>query len=138
MLCKVKIHTIGRLKEHWLQEALQEYTKRLQGRIDIAWILSKDDPELIKRVEAENAFIALDSRGLALSSEALHKKLLQTGFQLTFVIGGALGLPQHILSRAAWIWSLSLLTFTHQMTRLILLEQLYRVSEIERNGPYHK
>lgn len=137
-MLKVSIHTIGRLKETWLSEALQEYEKRLKGKMRIEWFLWKDDAELSKQVELESSWIALDVKGELLSSEELSKKLFDTGSRFTFVIGGAPGLPPALLSQAKWRLSLSPLTFTHQMTRLILVEQLYRAHEIQRNSPYHK
>ncbi|MCC6127627.1 MAG: 23S rRNA (pseudouridine(1915)-N(3))-methyltransferase RlmH [Chlamydiae bacterium] len=137
-MMKIKIYTIGRCKESWLTDALSEYEKRLQGRIEIKWLLAKDDAELAKWVLEEPVLIALDVQGELATSEALSAKLFQLGSRLSFVIGGAEGLPPSIKTHARWRWSLSPLTFTHQMTRLILLEQLYRASEIERKSPYHK
>lgn len=137
-MIKVKIYTIGRCKETWLNAALSEYEKRLHGRMQIEWHLAKDDVELTKWTLAEDLLIALDPQGTLLSSEALSQKLMRSGARLAFVIGGANGLTPAMKTHAKWLWSLSPLTFTHQMTRLILLEQLYRASEIDRNGPYHK
>ncbi|MBX9744243.1 MAG: 23S rRNA (pseudouridine(1915)-N(3))-methyltransferase RlmH [Chlamydiales bacterium] len=137
-MLKIQIHTIGRLKEAWLSEALQEYEKRLKGKMRIEWFLWKDDPELSKHVQLESSWIALDVKGELLSSEELSKKLFEAGARFTFVIGGAMGLPPALVSQAKWRLSLSPLTFTHQMTRLILVEQLYRAHEIQKNGPYHK
>ncbi len=137
-MIKVHIHTIGRSKENWLNEALQEYEKRLQGRIQIKWQIASGDEELIQQTALEPYLIALDIQGSLLSSEALSQKLTKAGSRYSFVIGGADGLNQQILHQAKWRWSLSPLTFTHQMTRLILLEQLYRAYEIDRKSPYHK
>lgn len=135
---KIKIYTIGRSKESWLIDALHEYEKRLHGRIEIKWLLAKDDAELAKWVLEEPLCIALDVEGELVTSERLSAKLFQLGSRLSFVIGGADGLASSIKAHTKWRWSLSPLTFTHQMTRLILLEQLYRASEIEKKSPYHK
>lgn len=137
-MIKVKIYTIGKTKESWLLEALAEYEKRLQGTMQIEWLLAKDDNDLAKWALADPNFIALDVQGQLLSSENFSQKLFQSHSRLSFVIGGAEGLPPPIKKSAKWLWSLSPLTFTHQMTRLILLEQLYRAAEIHNNGPYHK
>jgi 23S rRNA (pseudouridine1915-N3)-methyltransferase len=137
-MIKVHIHTIGKVKETWLTNALSEYEKRLQGRVQIKWLLAATNGELIKQTLLEPYLIALDVQGPLLSSEALSQKLTQAGSRLSFVIGGADGIPPEIQKHAKWSWSLSPLTFTHQMTRLILLEQLYRAYEIERKSPYHK
>lgn len=137
-MIKVHIHTIGKSKESWLISALAEYEKRLQPRAQIKWLFAKDNSDLLKQASLEPHLIALDVQGTLLSSEALSQTLTRAGSRLAFVIGGADGLPPPLLSHAYLRWSLSPLTFTHQMTRLILLEQLYRAYEIERKSPYHK
>lgn len=134
---KVKVLTIGKSKEKWLLEALSEYEKRLKGKLLIDWIFIKTDRELIDCSKNE-PYIALDPHGEMLSSEEWSEKMVGLGLKLQFIIGGPDGLPEAILKRAKWIWSLSPLTFTHQMTRLILLEQLYRAMEIGRGSPYHR
>lgn len=134
---KVKVLTIGRCKEEWLSAALAEYEKRLKGKLSIEWQLAKDDAQLIEW-SIHEPYIALDPKGELLTSEAWSKKMMQLGLRLTFIIGGAEGLPSQILKQAAFRWSLSPLTFTHQITRLILIEQIYRALEIERGSQYHK
>jgi 23S rRNA (pseudouridine1915-N3)-methyltransferase len=135
---KVKVLTIGRCKEEWLAEAIREYEKRLHGKLSIEWVLAKDDQQLIEWVSQEKSIIALDPKGELLTSEAWSEKMGKFGLRLTFVIGGAEGLPPQILKQAQFKWSLSPLTFTHQITRLILIEQIYRALEIERGSQYHK
>jgi 23S rRNA (pseudouridine1915-N3)-methyltransferase len=137
-MLKIKIYTIGRCKENWLAEALNEYEKRLKGRAEMQWLLAKDNLQLAEWCFAEANLFALDPQGIILSSEAFSQKLMQTGARLSFVIGGAEGLPSTILKQAKEVISLSRLTFTHQITRLILAEQIYRALEIERKSPYHK
>jgi 23S rRNA (pseudouridine1915-N3)-methyltransferase len=134
---KVKVFTIGKCKEDWLLQALGEYEKRLSGKLTIQWLLAKDDPQLIEWTSQES-YIALDPKGELMNSEAWSEKIMKWGLRLNFVIGGAEGLPLQILQKAAFKWSLSPLTFTHQITRLILIEQLYRALEIERGSRYHK
>lgn len=134
---KVKVITIGKLKEKWLSLSLQEYEKRLTGKIQIEWLLLKNDEELEAWTE-KNAYIALDPNGTLLSSETFSKKLFSFGLRINFLIGGADGLSKLMLQKASFIFSLSPLTFTHQMTRLILVEQLYRAIEIEKGSSYHK
>ncbi len=137
---KVKIYSVGRSKESWLQEALAEYEKRLSRQIEIEWIFAKDDAQLAEKVTAP--WIALDVQGEQVDSPRLAKKLiglfLAHGSRLHFLIGGAEGINKKLLEQSAWRWSLSPLTFTHQMTRLILLEQLYRAMQIESGTSYHK
>ena|ERR1700722_8179603 len=139
---RVKIFTIGRTKEAWLEEALKEYTLRLKNTLSIEWALAKDQDGLERLLEKENNLVCLDPQGKLLSSEHFSKWLLQcladNKSRLSLVIGGAEGIPAHLKSRAKALISLSPLTFTHQLTRLILLEQLYRAFEIDRGSPYHK
>jgi 23S rRNA (pseudouridine1915-N3)-methyltransferase len=134
---KVKILTIGKCKEEWLANALAEYEKRLSRTLAIEWVLVKDDVQL-ELIASQEPFIALDPKGELLTSELWSQKMLKLGLRLVFVIGGAEGLSQTLLKKAQFKWSLSPLTFTHQMTRLILVEQLYRALEIERGSQYHK
>ncbi|HSX10856.1 MAG TPA: 23S rRNA (pseudouridine(1915)-N(3))-methyltransferase RlmH [Chlamydiales bacterium] len=135
---KVKVLTIGRCKEEWLLVALAEYEKRLRGKLSIEWRLAKDDAELIEWASAEPSLVALDPKGELLTSEEWSRKMIRLGLRIVFVIGGAEGLPPEITKRAQFQWSLSPLTFTHQITRLILIEQLYRAMEIEQGSRYHK
>ena len=134
---KVKVLTIGRCKEEWLSAALAEYEKRLQGKLSIEWRLAKDDAQLVEWANPES-IVALDPKGELLTSEGWSQKMFQLGLKLVFVIGGAEGLPPQIIRQAQFRWSLSPLTFTHQVTRLILMEQLYRAMEIQRGSRYHK
>ena len=89
---------------------------------------------------SENFLITLDKSGQKLSSEELAKKLdsWQTNHpQITFVIGGAFGLSEELLKKSDFTWSLSPLTFTHEMARTIVFEQLYRAFTINKGLPYH-
>ena len=137
---KVKIFSVGKSKEPWLKEALTEYEKRLSRHIEIEWSFAKDDAELLEK--AKQPLVVLDVPGEQVDSPALAKKLghlfQANGSRLNFLIGGAEGIPKQVLEQSVWVWSLSELTFTHQMTRLILLEQLYRATQIEAGTSYHK
>jgi 23S rRNA (pseudouridine1915-N3)-methyltransferase len=139
---KLKILSIGKTKESWLEDALQEYTKRLKSSMTFEWIFAKNLEELENLAEKTSSYIALDPQGIQLSSVAfakqLHRSLLEGGSRLCFVIGGAEGLSSKIKLKASLLISLSTLTFTHQLTRLILLEQIYRATEIEKGSSYHK
>jgi 23S rRNA (pseudouridine1915-N3)-methyltransferase len=137
---KVKISSIGRSKEPWLKAALAEYEKRLSRQMEIEWIFAKDDAELIEKITTP--WIALDVQGEQMDSLGFAKKINHLfcthGSRLHFLIGGANGISKKILEQSIWTWSLSKLTFTHQMTRLILLEQLYRAMQIDAGTAYHK
>lgn len=134
---KVKVVAQGRSKEKWLHEAMAEYEKRLTGKMEIEWIFVDTPEELVERASRESRLIALDVQGELLSSEKLSRKIFsEWGSRIAFAIGGPDGLPP--LLRPFYRWSLSPLTFTHQMVRLILIEQLYRALEIDRGSSYHK
>jgi 23S rRNA (pseudouridine1915-N3)-methyltransferase len=140
-MLKVKVITVGKCKESWLQEALAEYDKRLKGTVEISWTEAKNDAQL-ETLLLQEQFIALDPKGELLESPSLSQKLMhlfeEKGSRLTFAIGGAVGFTPQLLQKAIWRWSLSPLTFTHQATRLLLVEQLYRSFEIAKGSPYHK
>ena len=139
---KLTIITIGKNKEKWLQEALFEYEKRLKNQAVFHWVLLKDEKSLIKQALKEKSFILLDLEGKELDSPSLAEKLeklLETEkSQLSFVIGGDTGVPVILREKALMRLRLSKLTFTHQICRLILLEQIYRSFEILRGSGYHK
>lgn len=129
---------MGRSRENWLNAAIAEYAKRLEGRLELHWMFAEDNGALLSACKKESQLIALDIQGELLSSEAFSAKWIRFGARTTFVIGGPEGLSSEIKKLARFRWSLSPLTFTNQMARLILIEQLYRAVEIERGSPYHK
>lgn len=138
---KIKILTTGKIREAWLDTAISEYLKRLKPQAEIHFQIAKDDQQLIEWIQKEPHLICLDAEGELLSSETfstfLHTQLIKGGSRLCFVIGGADGLPVNIKTSFPLI-SLSPMTFTHHMVRLILIEQLYRAFEIAKGSRYHK
>jgi len=154
---KINIITLGKLKESYLQEAEQEYLKRLSVFTKINIIELKEEKfdeksnhEVIKEKEAEkiikaipkNSYvIVLDKEGKQFISEELSKKIttdtIEQWSNMTIIIGGPLGLHDSIKTLAKEMWSFSKLTFTHQMMRVILLEQIYRGFMIKENRKYH-
>ena len=139
---KIKVYTIGKTKEDWLQRALEEYEARLKASLSFEWILAKNDDHLTQLLEKEAHFICLDPKGKQFSSEEFSPNLLnllqECGSRLSFVIGGAEGIPAALKTKARGLISLSKMTFTHQITRLILVEQVYRALEIGKGTAYHK
>lgn len=158
---KVEIIAVGKVREKYIKQGIAEFKKRLQPYCTLALTdvrsehapdyLSEKELEKVKEVEGErilqrlhpNAYaIALDVQGKQKSSEELAKKIEQISFQgknnITFIIGGANGLSQKVLSRANERLSFSKMTFPHQLMKLILLEQVYRAYKIQRGEPYHK
>ncbi len=145
----IRIICIGRLKEQHFQAAAAEYLKRLSryGRTETTEIRECTDknPEVAKRKEAEliierlppsSYVVALDRSGSQRTSEEFSKLLKQEN--VTFIIGGPVGLSQDVLDESDTVLSLSELTFPHQLARILLLEQIYRAVTILEGGPYHK
>ncbi len=139
---RIKVYSIGKTKEDWLQRAIEEYAERLQSSLHFEWILAKNDAQLHQFLEKENNFICLDLQGKQLTSEEFSRNLIKwlqdCGSRLSFVIGGAEGISAAIKSRTRGMISLSKMTFTHQIARLILVEQIYRALEIDKGTAYHK
>jgi len=158
---KVTLICVGKLKEKYLVQGVEEYAKRLSRycTLEITELADEKTPdnavealeEMIKRREGERILkvlkedsycIALAIEGTMLSSEELAAKINSLGISgtshISFVIGGSLGLSQEVLKRADYKLSFSKMTFPHQLMRMILLEQVYRAYRIINNQPYHK
>jgi 23S rRNA (pseudouridine1915-N3)-methyltransferase len=140
-MLKLKILSVGKTKEKWLEEAFSEYIKRLKPFVQIECLWAKDTAQLIEWVQKESFYLCLDPTGRLLTSEEwatfLHQQWEKQGARLTFVIGGAEGIPLELKQKALLI-SLSPLTLTHQITRLVFIEQVYRAIEIQKRSQYHK
>lgn len=157
----ISIITIGKLKEKYLKQGINEYLKRLSAyaKIEIVELPDEKAPEQLSDAEMEQVknkegerilgkisddthVIALAIEGKQRSSEELAKemdKLATYGkSKVAFVIGGSLGLSGDVMKRANDTLSFSKMTFPHQLMKLILLEQVYRGFRIIRNEPYHK
>lgn len=157
---KIRIVAAGKLKEKYLREGVAEYEKRLAPFASVELLetreeympenpseaqrqqtLAKEGERLLRLVPEKSFLIVLDVKGKLLSSEALAKELaglaLQGRSDLTFLIGGAFGLSQAVRERADLRISFSPMTFTHQMVRLLLYEQIYRAFKINRGEKYH-
>lgn len=129
---KIKVYSPGKKS---FEKELSEYAKRLTGEAQILWIYPKD---LEKALIKEKKYICLDPTGTLYTSEGFAKFLDSQEVQIIFVIGGDEGLSPTICENATALISLSKMTFTHHMTRLILAEQIYRGLLINANRPYHK
>lgn len=144
---RVRVVSVGKNKEKWLQQAIEIYVTRLRPVLSLEFQLVKDDDALeaawLKAQESEPC-IVLDENGQQYSSREfshmLFDKIEEGGSRVTFVIGGAEGLPPALKAslKKQQLFSLGCLTFTHQMARLLLAEQVYRASEIRRGSGYHK
>ena len=158
---QILIIAVGKIKEKYLQEGIAEYTKRLRPYVRITIIeipeekraenlspsqqgLAKDGEgaRILAAIPHDTQTIALDPNGERWSSgnlaDHIHEREISGRNNLCFMIGGDLGLSDLVLTRSNIRLSLSPMTFTHQMARLILLEQLYRASKINHREPYHK
>lgn len=157
----IDIVCVGKVKERYLRDAIDEYRKRLSrfAKVDVIEVADEKTPEhasdtlnaQIKEKEGERilkhlrdgAFVvALAIEGDQLTSEQLAARIAQWGLHgvshLQFVIGGSLGLDPRVLGRANMPLSFSKMTFPHQLMRVILLEQIYRAFKINAHEPYHK
>ncbi|MFD1337092.1 23S rRNA (pseudouridine(1915)-N(3))-methyltransferase RlmH [Oceanobacillus iheyensis] len=157
----ITIVSVGKLKEKYLKQGIDEYKKRLNAYAKVSIIevadekapetMSEAEMEEVKRKEGErilshiasDAFvITLEIQGKMLGSEQLAKKLDELATygksKVVFVIGGSLGISQDVQKRSDLALSFSKMTFPHQLMRLVLLEQVYRSFRINRGEPYHK
>ncbi|AXI11005.1 23S rRNA (pseudouridine(1915)-N(3))-methyltransferase RlmH [Oceanobacillus sp. 143] len=158
---KISIVTVGKLKEKYLKQGIQEYLKRLTAyaKVEIIEVVDEKAPENmseaemleVKRKEGERILshisqdtyvITLEINGKMLSSEQLAAKMDELAIygksKIAFVIGGSLGISEEVQKRSDMGLSFSKMTFPHQLMRLILVEQVYRGFRIIRNEPYHK
>lgn len=158
---KVKLITVGKLKEKYLKDGIAEYVKRLgrfakfqmielndektpdgASQAENDMILAKEGERILSKVGDRDYVIALAIEGKQFPSEQFAKELEQAtlrGFSdITFIIGGSLGLASEVKQRANQLMSFGLLTFPHQLMRLVLVEQIYRAFMIQQGSPYHK
>lgn len=136
---KINLYSVGKNKEKWLEAAIKLYCERLKNVLKIHFIWCKDNNQLLKAVEKEKFLICLDPKGKEVTSEQFSKILFDelevSGCLLGLVIGDFMGLPKELKSKK--LISLSKLVFTHQICRLVLIEQIYRAFEIKKGSPYH-
>jgi len=128
--------------EEFIYKGYEMYEKRLTPVMKINTIFLKSDEALVEAIRAtKGAVIALDENGSQYSSRdfsnVVYKGLEDGGATLSFVIGGFAGLPPEI-KKSYPLMSLSKMTWTHQMARLLLIEQIYRAVEIRKGSGYHK
>jgi hypothetical protein len=158
---KIKVITVGKLKEKYLKDGIAEYSKRISRFAKLEMIELADEKTPDKASESENQkileiegqrilskvgdrdfVIVLAIEGKTFSSEEFSKQLEEAsikGFStLTFIIGGSLGLAQNVKKRATLSVSFGRLTLPHQLMRLVLAEQIYRAFTIQQGSPYHK
>lgn len=143
----IKIICVGKIKEKYLEDAINDYYKRISKYHKIA-IIEVDDSNIIdekdrilKKISGKDFVISLDIAGKELNSLELADKIdniFINNSNISFVIGGSNGLHEEINKRANFVLSFSWLTFPHGLFRVILLEQIYRSFKILNNQTYHK
>jgi len=158
---KIKIVTVGKLKEKYLKDGIAEYSKRISrfaklemieladektpdkaSEIENQKILETEGTRILSKVRERDFVLVLAIEGKTFSSEEFSKQLEEASIKgystLTFIIGGSLGLAPSVKNRANLSVSFGRLTLPHQLMRLVLVEQIYRAFTIQQGSPYHK
>src|SRR5580698_9075730 len=132
---KIQLWSIGKEHEPYIKTGTDDFTRRIARYYPVEWKL------ILDALTKDDWLVALDERGKQMTSEGVAELLQlranERAKNLVFLIGGIYGLDEAVLKRSDSRWSLSLLTFPHQLVRLILAEQLYRACSILRNERYH-
>lgn len=150
----IKIITVGAIKEKYLKDAIEEYTKRIKKYTNIELIEVKDEglveegkaialeaEKIKKNLSPRDYIITLEIEGKQLASEEFAEKLNQIQIEnsnIVFIIGGSYGLSDELKNMSKLHLSFSKMTFPHQLFRVLLLEQIYRCYKILNNESYHK
>lgn len=160
-MLQINILYVGNIKDNFFAQAVAEYEKRLSGlckiknielkeekppdnpsESEIALIIKKEGDRLIKNLPKKGYKIALCVEGTQISSEELARKIESVAVsgdsEITFIIGGAFGMDERVKRAANYRLSVSKMTFTHRIMRVILIEQIYRALNILSGGHYHK
>lgn len=158
---KIRLLTVGKIKENYLVQGIREYEKRLSRycKLEIIEVPDEKTPDkasdaleaqirdtegkrILKYIRDDDYVIALAIQGKMPDSVELSQSMENLGIQgkssVVFVIGGSLGLSDEVLKRSDYQLSFSRMTFPHQLMRMILLEQIYRGYRIMMHEPYHK
>jgi 23S rRNA (pseudouridine1915-N3)-methyltransferase len=154
---KIECWAIGKPHESFVMQGVNDFTKRIENYFPAEWRLFslkkntgshsrqklklEESALILAALKPEDWLVSLDENGKPLSSRKLAEFIRARGNEsvkrLIFLIGGAYGLHEDLLRKSKFVWSLSELTFPHQLVRLILAEQIYRACSIGRNEKYH-
>src|SRR5829696_3233924 len=154
---KIRFWTVGKDHEAYIKTGIANFTKRISNYYPVEWniipvpknagmmsemdLRKKEADMILNWLKKDDYLVALDEKGKQLSSEKvaafMQSRANESVRSIVFLIGGAFGLDQSIIRKANFIWSLSHLTFPHQLVRLILAEQIYRACTILKNEKYH-
>lgn len=159
-MLNINIICIGKIKEDYLKDAIMEYSKRLSKYCNLSFTELSDEKlpsklnnsiineikqrecnKIIQHIKKDSYIVCLDLKGQQFSSENFSKKIddiaLNHNSNITFIIGGTLGLNDEVLNIADEKLCFSKMTFPHQLIRVFLLEQIFRAFKISRNETYH-
>jgi 23S rRNA (pseudouridine1915-N3)-methyltransferase len=154
---KLQFWAFGKNHENYIKEGVEDFTNRVTRYYPVKWniippprkaglltepaLKKKEAALILELLQKDDYLVALDEQGKQFTSESLslflQARANDSHKQIIFLIGGAYGIDEIILQRANHVWSLSQLTFPHQLVRLILSEQIYRACTIIRNEQYH-
>ena len=154
---KLHIWTIGKNHESYIREGLEDFSKRVNRYFSLEWhiipvpkntgmlsdadLKASEGKTVLEWLQKDDFLVALDEHGKEMTSTDLaafiQHRANESTKRVVFLIGGAFGLDESVIRRANFVWSLSRLTFPHQLVRLLLSEQLYRACSILRNEKYH-
>lgn len=154
---KIQFWSIGKNNEPYIKQGVEDFTNRISKYYPVEWniipvlknagtmnemdLKKKEGAMILAWLKKDEYLVALDEKGKEMESEKfaefIQVRANESVKTLVFVIGGAFGLDEAVLKKANYKWSLSALTFPHQLVRLILAEQVYRACTIIRNEKYH-
>ena len=157
----INIIAVGKIKEKYINEGIKEFSKRLSryaklriieipdekapenlSKKDMEAVTEREGDKIIAKIPQNSYIISLEIEGKHISSEIMSKKIedimISGNNDITFILGGSLGLSDKVKQMSNYKLSFSKMTFPHQIMRLILLEQIYRSFRIMKNEPYHK
>ena len=138
---KVKVLFTGKTTDAWIRTGVEEYVGRIRHYVPFELVELRDEGQILKSLRSSDHLVLLDEHGETFSSldwaRNLEQKAAHLPKDLVFVIGGPYGFPPEVQARSDELLSLSRMTFSHQLVRLVFLEQLYRAFTIIKGEPYH-
>lgn len=154
---KFQFWSVGKNNDQYVDDGIADFTRRISNYFPISWkiipvpknagllsgaeLKKKEGESILKMLDEKDYLIILDEKGKSFTSlhlaTFLQQRANESSRQLIFLIGGAYGIDGAVMKRANYSWSLSALTFPHQLVRLILAEQVYRACTILKNEKYH-
>ena len=139
--------SVGKQNDSDIAGAIIDYTKRISRYFQVEWRLipnsgmEKESESILKTLDSGDFIVVLDDKGKEMDTMELavfvEKRMNASDKKIVFVIGGAYGFTENVYKRANFKWSLSKLTFPHQLVRLILAESIYRAISVIKKEPYH-